>query len=262
MCGRYASSRAPEDLVEEFEIRNPDLPQLEPDFNVAPTKEVYGVVERPPRGSDEASEPEAPERQLRVLTWGLVPFWAKDPKIGNRMINARMETVAEKPAYRRAFERRRAILPADGYFEWYATEQLTSAGKPKKQPYFIRPADGGVLAMAGLYEIWRDPAKAEEDHDRFLWTCTVLTTRAEDSLGHIHDRMPLMLPPAAYDAWLDPTRHERDDLLALLEPAAPGRLEAYPVSTLVSNVKNNGPELLDPIPLSELPDQAPSGAAR
>jgi putative SOS response-associated peptidase YedK len=267
MCGRYASSRAPEDLVEEFEIRPDqqqagDLPHLEPDFNVAPTKEVYGVVQRPPSGSREASEPEPPERQLRVLTWGLVPFWAKDPKIGNRMINARMETVAEKPAYRRAFERRRAILPADGYFEWYATEQKTKAGKPRKQPYFIRPADRGVLAMAGLYEIWRDPDKAEDDPTRFLWTCTVLTTSAEDSLGHIHDRMPLMLAPDAYDAWLDPSRDDRDDLLALLEPAAPGRLEAYPVSTLVSNVKNNGPELLDPIPLSELPDEAPSGASR
>ncbi len=262
MCGRYASSRAPEDLVEEFEIHNPDLPRLEPDFNVAPTKEVYGVVERPPSGSGEAATPEPPERQLRVLTWGLVPFWAKDPKIGNRMINARMETVAEKPAYRRAFERRRAILPADGYFEWYATEQLTKAGKPRKQPYFIRPADGGVLAMAGLYEIWRDPDKADDDHDRFRWTCTVLTTSAEDSLGHIHDRMPLMLPPSAYDAWLDPGPHERDDLLALLQPAAPGLLEAYPVSTLVSNVKNNGPELLDPIPLSELPGEAPSGVSR
>jgi putative SOS response-associated peptidase YedK len=267
MCGRYASSRAPEDLVEEFEIRPDqqqagDIPHLEPDFNVAPTKEVYGVVQRPPSGSREASEPAPAERQLRVLTWGLVPFWAKDPKIGNRMINARMETVAEKPAYRRAFERRRAILPADGYFEWYATEQKTKAGKPRKQPYFIRPADRGVLAMAGLYEIWRDPDKAEDDPTRFLWTCTVLTTSAEDSLGHIHDRMPLMLAPDAYDAWLDPSRDDRDDLLALLEPAAPGRLEAYPVSTLVSNVKNNGPELLDPIPLSELPDEAPSGASR
>jgi putative SOS response-associated peptidase YedK len=252
MCGRYASSRRPEDLVEEFEIRPPgnagELPHLEPDFNVAPTKEVYAVVERPPR----SEEPAEPERQLRVLTWGLVPFWAKDPKIGSRMINARMETVAEKPAYRRAFERRRAILPADGYFEWYATEQLTSAGKPRKQPYFIRPADGGTLAMAGLYEIWRDPAKAEDDPTRFLWTCTVLTTSAEDDLGHIHDRMPLMLTPEKYDAWLDPRHDGRDDLLALLEPAAPGRLEAFPVSTLVSNVKNNGPELVEPIPLSDV----------
>ena len=255
MCGRYASSRQPEDLVEEFEIRGSDLPHLEPDFNVAPTKEVYGVLERPPRrDDDETGDAEEPERQLRVLTWGLVPFWAKDPKVGNRMINARMETVAEKPAYRRAFERRRAILPADGYFEWYATEQLTSAGKPRKQPYFIRPADGGVLAMAGLYEIWRDPEKAEDDPTRFRWTCTVLTTSAEDDLGHIHDRMPLMLSPDRYDAWLDPRLHDRDDLLGLLEPAAPGRLEAFPVSTLVSNVKNNGPELLDPIPLSDVPE--------
>ena len=162
--------------------------------------------------------------------------------------------MAEKPAYRRAFERRRAILPADGYFEWYPTEEKTKAGKPRKQPYFIKPKDDGVLAMAGLYEIWRDPAKAEDDPTRFLWTCTVLTTSAEDSLGHIHDRMPLMLSPDRYDAWLDP-RSATDDLLSLLEPAAPGRLEAFPVSTLVSNVKNNGPELVVPLPLDNLPQQ-------
>jgi putative SOS response-associated peptidase YedK len=248
MCGRYASSRQPEDLVEEFEIRNPDLPRLEPDYNVAPTKEVYAVVERPARGDGDQAEAEV-ERQLRVLTWGLVPFWAKDPSVGNRMINARMETVTDKPAYRRAFEKRRAILPADGYFEWYPTEEHTSAGKPRKQPYFIRPTDGGVLAMAGLYEIWRDPTKDEDDPTRFRWTCTVLTTSAEDSLGHIHDRMPLMLTPDRYDEWLDPAQHDRDGLLALLQPAAPGRLEAFPVSTLVSNVKNNGPELVVPLPL-------------
>ena len=252
MCGRYASSRQPEDLVEEFEIRTTDLPRLEPDFNVAPTKEVYAVVERPPRSEDDAGEEEQPERQLRVLTWGLVPFWAKDPAIGSRMINARMETVAQKPAFRRAFERRRAILPADGYYEWYPTQEPTSSRRPKKQPYFIRPVDGGVLAMAGLYEIWRDPTRAEDDPDRFRWTCTVLTTSAEDSLGHIHDRMPLMLPPERYAAWLDPRRHDHAELLGLLEPAAPGRLEAYPVSTLVSNVRNNGPELLEPLPLSDV----------
>ena len=257
MCGRYASSRQPEDLVEEFDIRNSELPRLEPDWNVAPTKEVYAVVERPPSGEKES----APERQLRVLSWGLVPFWAKDPAVGNKMINARMETVAEKPAYRRAFEKRRAILPADGYFEWYPTEELTKAGKPRKQPYFIRPSDGGVLAMAGLYEIWRDPDKAEDDPTRFRWTCTVLTTSAEDSLGKIHDRMPLMLSPDRYDAWLDPRQNSKDDLLALLEPAAPGRLEAFPVSKLVSNVRNNGPELVDPLPLEELPPAAPREGA-
>jgi putative SOS response-associated peptidase YedK len=246
MCGRYASSRQPEDLVEEFEIRTSELPRIEADYNVAPTKEVYAVVERPPSGTDEP-----PERQLRVLSWGLVPFWAKDPSVGNRMINARAETVAEKPAFRRAFERRRAILPADGYFEWYATSQLTKAGKPRKQPYFIRPKDGGVLAMAGLYEIWRDPAKADDAPDRFRWTCTVLTTEAEDAVGHIHDRMPLMVERERWGAWLDPSASARDDLLSLLVPAAPGRLEAFPVSTDVNNVRNNGPSLVEPIPTED-----------
>jgi putative SOS response-associated peptidase YedK len=248
MCGRYASSRRPEDLVEEFDIADLRVPTpLEADYNVAPTKEVYAVVERPP--SKESEEPA--QRQLRVLTWGLVPSWAKDPTIGNRMINARMETVAEKPAYKRAFAKRRCLLPADGYFEWYPTEEKTKAGKPRKQPFFIRPQDHGVLAMAGLYEIWRDPTKADDAEDRFRWTCTVITTDAEDSLGHIHDRMPLMVERDQWSDWLDP-RAPQDRLLDLLVPAAPGKLEAYPVSTLVSNVKNNGPELLEPLPLEEV----------
>jgi putative SOS response-associated peptidase YedK len=251
MCGRYASSMDPEDIVEEFEIHTelPDLPRLEPDYNVAPTKEVYGVLERPPRKESPDAEELPAERQLRALTWGLVPSWAKDPKIGNRMINARMETVAEKPAFRRAFEKRRVILPADGYYEWYATEEQTKAGKPKKQPFFIRPRDGGILAMAGLYELWRDPERAADDPLRWKWTCTVITTDATDDLGRIHDRMPLMLPRSAYDAWLDPAPRPAAELLGLLVPAAPGTLEAFPVSTLVSNVANNGPELVEPLPL-------------
>lgn len=253
MCGRYASSRKPEDLVEEFEIRETRIASpLAPDYNVAPTKPVYAVVERP------SSDDEEPERQLRVVSWGLVPSWAKDRAIGSRMINARMETVAEKPAYKRAFAKRRCLLPADGYFEWYPTEQLTSAGKPRKQPFFIRPRDGGILAMAGLYEIWRDPDKADDDPDRFLWSTTVITTDAEDDLGRIHDRMPLMVEPDRWAAWLDP-RTERDHLLDLLEPAAPGRLEAYPVSTAVGNVRNNDPSLVEPLPLDDVPEglQAP-----
>ena len=139
-----------------------------------------------------------------MLRWGLVPSWAKDPSIGNRMINARMETVAEKPAFRRAFAKRRCLLPADGYFEWYPTEELTAAGKPRKQPFFIHPKDGGVLAMAGLYEIWRDPTRDEDDPDAFRWTCTVITTDAEDDLGQIHDRMPLMVERERWGQWLDP----------------------------------------------------------
>ncbi|MXG91695.1 SOS response-associated peptidase family protein [Nocardioides flavescens] len=246
MCGRYASSRSPEDLVEEFEVLESHVAQpLEPDYNVAPTKEVYAVVDRPP--SRESTEP--PQRQLRVLRWGLVPSWAKDPSIGSRMINARMETVAEKPAFRRALAARRCLLPADGYFEWYATEELTEAGKPKKQPYFIRPQDGGTLAMAGLYEIWRDPTKDDDAEDRFRWTCTVITTDAPDDLGRIHDRMPLMVEPERWGPWLDP-RSDAETVLGLLTPAAPGRLEAYPVSTAVNAVRKNGPELLEPLALS------------
>src|SRR6188768_1935677 len=167
MCGRYASSRRPEDLVEEFDIADVRIPApLEADYNVAPTKEVYAVVERPPKNpAGSKDSPEPPERQLRVLTWGMVPSWAKDPSIGNRMINARMETVAEKPAYKRAFASRRCLLPADGYFEWYPTQQTGKSGKPLKQPFFIHPRDGGLLAMAGLYEIWRDPDRPDDDPD-------------------------------------------------------------------------------------------------
>jgi putative SOS response-associated peptidase YedK len=255
MCGRYASSRRPEDLREEFEIDKVEVPEpLPADFNVAPTKPVYAVVERAPRpeaGGEAHADVEArPERQLRTVTWGLVPFWAKDPAIGNKMINARMETVHEKPAFRQAFKSRRCLLPADGYFEWYPTEQRTKAGKPVKQPFFIHPADGGVMAMAGLYEIWRDPTRDEDDPQRFKWTCTVLTTTAEDAVGHIHDRMPLLVERERWGEWLDPTGasgSSGEDLRRLLVPAAPGRLEAYAVSTAVNNVRNNGPELLDPL---------------
>jgi putative SOS response-associated peptidase YedK len=257
MCGRYASSRRPEDLVEEFEIDRVQVAEtLAPDYNVAPTKQVYAVLERAERAPDgEAPDGgEASERQLRTVRWGLVPFWAKDPGIGSRMINARMETVHEKPAFRRAFATRRCLLPADGYFEWYPTKQRTKAGKPLKQPFFIHPADGGVLAMAGLYEIWRDPTRDDDDPQRFLWTCTVLTTSAEDSLGHIHDRMPLLVEPARYADWLHPAAGTVEDLLPLLVPAAPGRLQAEPVSTDVNNVRNNGPELVQPLPLELVPD--------
>lgn len=253
MCGRYASSRRPEDLVEEFEIEQPEVKEsLAADYNVAPTKEVYAVLSRPP-----SKEKERPaQRQLRVVTWGLVPSWAKDPAIGNRLINARVETVAEKPAFRKAFASRRCLLPADGYYEWYTpeTEAQDTPGedkkrKSRKQPFFIHHPDGSVLAMAGLYEIWRDPTKGDDDPDRFRWTCTILTTDAEDDLGRIHDRMPLLVERDKYGAWLDPTQSDPEVLSGLLVPAAPGRLEAYPVSTMVNNVKNNGPELVEPLPV-------------
>ncbi|MEO9325489.1 SOS response-associated peptidase [Nocardioides sp. C4-1] len=254
MCGRYASSRRPDDLAEEFDVVETRIEaELEPDYNVAPTKDVYAVVERVPSARD-GEEPVTtdPQRQLRTLRWGLVPSWAKDPGIGSRMINARMETVAEKPAYRRAFAKRRCLLPADGYFEWYETAEVTAKGKPRKQPFFIRPKDHGTLAMAGLYEVWRDPARDDDDPHRFRWTCTVITTEATDDVGRIHDRMPLMVEPDRWGSWLDP-RTPTDDLLALLVPAAPGRLEAYPVSAAVGNVRNNGAWLVEPLPVDDDP---------
>ena len=240
MCGRYAASANPDDLVEEFEVVERPEQALEPSWNVAPTQDVYAVLDRAPRGEPE----EPPRRRLQVVRWGLVPSWAKDPSIGNRMINARMESVAEKPAFKRAFAKRRALLPADGYFEWYGEV------KGKKQPFFIRPADGGVLAMAGLYELWRDPSVPEDSAvDPWLWTVTVLTTSATDDLGRIHDRMPLLVEKERYADWLDPALDDPDLLRGLLVPAAPGRLTAYPVATTVNNVKNNGPDLVDPLPL-------------
>jgi putative SOS response-associated peptidase YedK len=254
MCGRYASSRSPQDLAEEFEVQQVDVREkLEPDYNVAPTKGVYAVLSRPP--SDDRDAP--PVRRLRTLTWGLVPSWAKDPAIGNRMINARAETVAEKPAFRRAFAARRCLLPADGYYEWYQTQQKSKAGRPLKQPFFIRPKDGSVLAMAGLYEIWRDPSRDRDDEQAFRWTCTIITTTAEDSLGHIHDRMPMLVEPDDYEAWLDPALSDPERLGRLLVPASPGRLEAYPVSTEVNSVKNNGPHLLDPLPSDPTDGEVP-----
>lgn len=259
MCGRYAASRGPEDLAGIFEVEKWEPEEaLAPDFNVAPTKEVYAVLDRPVK---DAADPR-PVRQLRTLKWGLVPSWAKTPEGGARMINARAETVHEKPSYRRAFAARRCIIPADGYYEWVTgagERDLEVEGKKKrgrKQPYFVTPADGSVFAMAGLYEFWRDRTLPDE-HPLAWWvTCSVITTDAETTplavapgdgphaLADIHPRMPLMLTPDRWDAWLDPARTDVEDLRSLLAPPPAGLMRAYPVSTAVSNVRNNGPELL------------------
>jgi putative SOS response-associated peptidase YedK len=253
MCGRYAASRNPDDLVEEFEAIVRPEEALGPDYNVAPTKNVYAVMDRRPRGEADAE----PRRELAVVRWGLVPSWAKDPSIGSRMINARMETVAEKPAFRRAFAKRRCLLPADGYYEWYTPTNGPKGtnGKPLKQPFFIHPADGSILAMAGLYELWRDPTRPDDDPHAWLMTATVLTTTAEDAVGMIHDRMPLFVERDRWPDWLDPSLDgSTSDLSALLLPAAPGRLDSYPVSTAVNAVRNNGPELLEPLAAEAEPD--------
>src|SRR5215468_11123440 len=195
MCGRYASARKRIELLEEFSVQRDKVAEpLQPDYNVAPTKPVYAVVDRAATASDDdtgaaaaaggvGTETGAVERELRVMRWGLVPFWAKDVRIGSRMINARAETVAEKPAFRRAFGKRRCLLPADGYYEW---QQQPGAAK---QPIYISRSDGRPLAFAGLYELWRDPSVPPDDQDAWLWTSTVITTSAPDELGHIHDRM-------------------------------------------------------------------------
>ena len=253
MCGRYASSANPDELVEEFEIDEvfPGLPG--PDFNVAPTVEVPAVLERQAKDSGEVS------RRLAPLVWGLVPSWAKDRSIGARMINARRETVGEKPAFRKAFSSRRCLLPADGYYEWYTSEAATKVlgrtVKAKKQPFFIRRADGGRLAMAGIYEIWRDPTKDRDDDTAWLRTCSVITTQATDAVGHIHDRMPMVIGRDSWDAWLDPQLTDPDRALELLAVTEPEALEAYAVSTAVNSVKNNDPSLVEPLPTE--PDERP-----
>jgi putative SOS response-associated peptidase YedK len=241
MCGRYATTQTSASLNQTFEadLAN-SFVELEADFNMAPTKLAPLVIGRRP---EELPAGAPPRRELMTARWGLIPSWAKDPSIGNRMINARSETAAEKPAFKRAFAKRRGLLPADGYYEWYAAEPTPDHPKPTKQPFYITPQDGSVLAMAGLYEFWKD-----RESDEWITSFTIITTTAEDDLGHIHDRMPMFLEPDAFDAWLDPAPRPTEQLLELLIPAAPGRLDAYPVSTAVNNVRNNGPELIVPIP--------------
>jgi putative SOS response-associated peptidase YedK len=172
-----------------------------------------------------------------------VPSWAKDASSGGRLINARAETVAVKPAFRRAFARRRCILPADGYYEWQA---VSEGGKQRKQPYYIHPKEGGPLAFAGIYELWRDKA-LPEDHERaWLWTAAIITTQATDEVGQIHDRMPMVIAPDHWADWLDPGNTEPGQLQATMQPAMAGGLTSYPVSPAVNYVRNNGPELIRP----------------
>jgi putative SOS response-associated peptidase YedK len=262
MCGRYASTRKRIELLEEFSVQRDMVTEsLEPDFNVAPTKPVYAVLDRveqvSARSGDDTGNGAArkAERELRVVRWGLVPFWAKDVKIGSRMINARAETVAEKPAFRRAFGKRRCLLPADGYYEWQSQPGAA------KQPIYISRADGSSLAFAGLYELWRDPAVDRDDEDAWLWTATVITTSAPDELGMIHDRMPMIIDPAAWADWLDPANNDIADLRGLLSPAAASGLTTYPVSTEVNSVRNNGPQLIEPIGHSPVAPLAATGTA-
>lgn len=246
MCGRYAAAKDTAALVEEFDARPSEEAYLPPDYNVAPTKKVRLVVDRDVEGES--------TRTIEVGRWGLIPSWAKDPSIGSRMINARAETVATKPAFRSAFAKRRCLVPADGYYEWYLPEAPDaprgSNGKPLKQPFYIHPADGSSLPMAGLYEWWRDRTREDSDPEAWRLTCTIITTDATDALGRIHDRMPMTVAPDNWGAWLDPTIGA-DEAGGLFAPADSLALDAYPVSTRVNSVRNNGAELLEALPEAE-----------
>lgn len=222
-----------------------DPAEAAPDFNVAPTKAAPVVFERMPSQPMDAAEP---VRWLRMLRWGLVPSWAKDRSVGYRMINARAETLLDKPGYRRAALARRCLAPADGWYEWQASPiEKDARGKPRKQPFFMRPLAGGPVAFAAVYELWRDPTVPADDPRAWLASYAVVTTAAEPCLDVIHDRMPLVLPPDRWDDWLDPEQRDPDAVRALLQPPVAGRFEALPVSAQVNAVGNNSPQLVEPI---------------
>jgi putative SOS response-associated peptidase YedK len=245
MCGRYASSVSAADLVFEFDIAETMGDDVVPSWNIAPTDPVRAVVKRrPPGGGEDAP----PVRQLRTFRWGLVPSWAKDRRGGARMINARVETVTTKPAFKSAAARRRCLLPALGYYEWCKTDGRTV-------PYFLHDPDGRLLMFAGLYEVWRDPALPDDDPNGRLWTCTIITQAATDLLSQIHDRSPVIVPADLHDDWLDCSRGDLATARHLLDRMPEARLEPYVVSTAVNSVRNNGPELIEPVGAVDSPWQ-------
>lgn len=233
MCGRFTSTTPAEDLAAYFSVVETAVGEREPRWNVAPTDPVASVVD-----GDGG-------RRMGEMRWGLVPFWAKDASIGSRMINARAETVTTTSAYARPFERRRCIVPADGFYEWQPVP-----GRKAKQPFHIRRVDGEPLALAALWDSWR-PTRGSDDGR--LVSTVIVTTSANDVLRPIHDRMPVVLPPSAWDAWLDPGNHDVEALLRLLVPAPDPLLEAVPVSSAVGNVRNDGPELVERVEPGEHP---------
>lgn len=225
MCGRFTLRAPVSAVVEHFAVEG-EVPALTPRYNVAPTQPV-AVVRVGGQGPQSC-------RELATLRWGLIPHWAKDPSIGNRMINARAETVAEKPAYRTALRRRRCLVPADGFYEWRKTDG-------RKQPYFIRLKDDELFAFAGLWESWEGP-----DHG-YIESCTLLTIESNDLVRPIHDRMPVILPPEAYRLWLDPSEHDPGRLLPLLVSFQAGRMRACPVGTVVNSPANDRSECIAPL---------------
>lgn len=215
MCGRFSLRSEGQAVAAQFGLA--EVPDLTPRYNIAPTQPV-AVVRQAEQG-----------RALAMLRWGLVPAWADDPATGNRMINARAETAAEKPAFRNALRRRRCLVVADGFYEWQASGQ----GR-RKQPYYIRLMDTAPFAFAGLWEHWEGQGQA-------LDTCTILTTEPNDVVRPIHNRMPVIVPPEAYDLWLDPDTQQAGPLQTILQPYADEALIAYPVDTYVNQVGHDDP---------------------
>ncbi len=229
MCGRYVSASTPDEVATYFDAEPPREAALEPNWNVAPTSDVYVVME------------DGSTRLVTPVHWGLVPFWAKSPAVGSRMINARAEGIAEKGAFKRAFAKRRCLVPADGFYEW---QQVP--GRKAKQPWYIHRPDGEPLAFAGLWERWHGP---DRDGSQSLQSATIITTTPNEPMAAIHDRMPVILPPSAWDRWLDPTYDDVEALSELLVPAPAEIITMHPVGTAVGNVRNTGPQLLEPVPL-------------
>lgn len=230
MCGRYVSTRDPGKLAAEFDaVDATGDAAVSEDYNVAPTKSVLSVVQR------------HAERSIRVMRWGFVPKWAKDRSIGNRMINAKAETAATKPAFRSAIKYHRCLLPADGWYEW----KREDVGK---QPYFMTLADGSSLAFAGIWATWHTP-----DTETPVVSCAILTTSAVGELRDVHDRMPLLLSRDTWNRWLDPEIGDVTGLLAGPSPEVVAGLELRPVSSQVNNVRNNGAELIERVPGPGLP---------
>ncbi|MHB8398359.1 MAG: SOS response-associated peptidase [Candidatus Limnocylindrales bacterium] len=219
MCGRFTQQRSEAELAELF-VAEPLGDDPGGHYNVAPTDDASVIVEKGDR------------RAVARYRWGLVPHWATDPSIGSRLINARAETVGSSNAFRESLARRRCIVPVDGFYEW------RRAGG-KRQPFLIFAPDGGPLALAGLWSGWRDPEAGEVRR-----TFTIVTTAANEFMAHIHDRMPVVLPADAWAAWLDPALDDPGEAQGILGQATAVDLAAHPVSTLVNNVRNDGPELL------------------
>jgi putative SOS response-associated peptidase YedK len=222
MCGRFAFYSPHEAVIRLFGVAA--APEIEARWNIAPTQFIATVRE--------AGEP----REVAMLYWGLVPSWAKEKSIGTRMINARSETLGEKPSFRNAFRRRRCLILADGYYEWQRSGAV-------KQPYFIAFDDGQPFGMAGLWERWREPATGEP-----LESCCIVTTSPAPTVAHVHDRMPVIVPPVAYAEWLDPKNEATDRLARLFEPCIRPDLRARPVSRRVNDARNQGADLIEPIP--------------